>query len=178
MFLICLPPQFYSDIIPIRAKTLHVLLLYMSCLREWLVYYCYLSFSPSTSFMPKQHRIFLYPHPQVIAKFIYSSWVRLGRDALLLEMPVFLQLSFYFLRMLTQLSVVQFDFWHEKTDRQKSESGIQLGKCLTFPVRPLKYDWTGLKKVLGFNLSRKVFSKLFLTIWVWYKSPEESAVPA
>lgn len=81
--------------------------------------------------------------------------------------------------MLIQSFMAQFDLWHQKIDKQKSDSGIQLGECVTFSLaHPLRVGWTRLKKVLDFILSRKVFSKLFLTIWIWYRSCKESAVSA
>lgn len=64
--------------------------------------------------------------------------------------------------------------WYWNTDRQI----LTWERAWLSVLLALWCGWVRLRGLLGFSSSRKVFSKLFLTVWIWYKSPKESAVSA
>lgn len=138
-----------------------------------MVRYCCLSFWPLTSIFKKNSP------PGVMAKFIYSS--RVSNWAELFSVWKYLcaysraSVSWSCLPGLPWLSLT-YDV-RRLTGRSLTQGFSKERAGLFSPAHPLRQGWTGLRKVLGFNLSRKVFSKLFLTIRVWCWSPEESPCP-
>ena len=114
-----------------------------------------------------------------MAKFIYSS--RVSNWAELFSVWKYLCA---YSRAPVSWSCLPGHPWHSLTYDVRRLTGRSLTQGLSkeraglfSPARPLRQGWTGLRKVLGFNLSRKVFSKLFLTIWIWCRSSEESPCP-
>lgn len=117
--------------------------------------------------------------PGVMAKFIYSS--RVSNWAELFSVWKYLCA---YSRASVSWSCLPGLPWHSLTYDVRRLTGRSLTQGfskertgLFSPARPLRQGWTGLRKVLGFNLSRKVFSKLFLTIRIWCRSSEESPCP-
>ena len=101
------------------------------------------------------------PPPGVMAKFIYSS--RVSNWAELFS--VWKYLCAYSPASVSWSCLPGLP-WHSLTYdvRRLTGRGLTQGfgkerAGLFSPARPLRQGWTGLRKGLGFNLSRKVFSK-------------------